>query len=920
MSKNVEFGIILKASGGQAVVADARAAREGLRGIKSEADQATASTDKLSEGIKRVGQFGIAYLGVTQITSYGREILNTAVAQDRFNATLAVATGDARNAGAEYIYLENLSRRLGLEIQSTAATYASWTAASRGTSLEGERSRAVFASVSNVVARMNLNADQSGGVFLALTQMMSKGVVSAEEFRQQLGERLPIATTAGARAMGVTTGAFVELLNSGKLISEDFLPKFARALDELSGGSGPVDNLQASLNRLDSDFTKIRQNLGQQVPIKFVVDGADMVLSNANAVSASITGVIVAATAYGTIKMGSWALEAVVGIQAKSSALAVERAATLAAAQAEVERTAIQLASARSNTMLAGGTATLTAATNAHTAALARQATAQAAMTASTGIARGAMMLMGGPIGAITLALGVGAAAWSFWGSSAKDAAKEADAALAAAKQRAIDLGISEKQAIEEDLAKARAERDRLRNVGAPTAKIKAADDTAWKLAAELELIAKREKNQAEAQIDSTAWNKLHQTKSARQTQELAELNAAYLKQVDVQTASQEQMLRLAAEYEAKKSEILKKYKKDADPNDTAVSAIEADAWKKQMEVLKVSAAQIKVYELAVNGATKVQIDSAQAAADQIDRIDAETRSREGLIKAAERQASLQSSLSSERAGLAEVNGQNVLSDPNLEGDARIEAERVIAQASEDAKYQVQTDAIARETEALLRRGELTEGMVATQARRMEVLAETHEQRKLAISMRYMTSEEQFRAMSWKQQVSVVASEMENMTKVGATKSRAMFELNKLASKANVVVSGVQAAQDSYKFGAVWGGPFGGAAMAALSVANTAAQLAAINSATFGGGSSTPASVGASGGIPSQMTQTAQPVSSADSGTQQASVPALSLSFTVQALDPSAITDETYRKIADSLAPVIQQTFGRNAQVAPVMI
>ncbi len=926
-NNNVEFGIILKSSGGQTVVADARAAQEGLSGIKSEADKATASTDKLSEGIKTVGQYAVAYLGVSQFANYGRAVIDAQVAQDKFNATMAVATGSASAAAAEYEYVRQMSNRLGLEVTSTADAYASFIAASRGTSLEGEKARAVFESVSNVSARMSLTVEQNQGVFLALSQMMSKGVVSAEEFRQQLGERLPIATTAGAKALGVTTAEFVNLLNSGKLMSEDFLPKFAVALNQMSGGSGPVDSLQASLNRLSNSFTTLRQEIAQQTPIKFVVDGANEVISNTHAVTSALTGVTVSATVYGSLRIGTMAMDAVVGMRAKSAALIEERAATLAAAQADMAQAEAAMVSARVNNSLGTAHGQVAAAATAHAAATARLEAAQAASAVSTGIARSALAMVGGPIGAITLLLGAGATAWAFWGNSAKDAASQAADAVAKARQHAMDMGLAEKDVLETERKKAIAERDRLKATGASTAQIKAQDDIAWEMKAAIETIAIRERNQSQqAKGDNEAWTKLTQTKAQQREAEIGNLNAEYLRKVDVQRMGQAEMLKLAEEYRVGLAKIDDKYKTKpaagANKNQSAVDGLEGDAFKKQMEAMGVSAAQIKVYELAMNGATTAQIASAQAAAEQIDKIEAEKRAREGLLKATEQQLKLESSLNSERAGLEAVKAEVQLANPRLQGDARVEAERAMAQASEDAKYQLQIEAMARENEQMTQRGQLTEQTAAIQAQRMETLTEQHEQRKLLIKQKYMTAEQQFDAMTWSQKVGTVASNMEKMTQVSATKSRAMFEINKTAARATALVKGYEAWTSAYAHGAVWGGAFGGWTERLIAEADTAATLSAINSAQFGGGGATAASVGAGGGIPSQMPQTSTPVSmSGGSSSQQAAaVPNVTIQFTLQALEPNSITDETRRKIADSFAPVIQQAFNRNGQVAQVMV
>ena len=70
---------------------------------------------------------------------------------------------------------------------------------------------------------------------MALEQMASKGKVSMEELRRQLGDALPGALEIAARSMGMTTAAFNDAVSKGEIMSADFLPKFSRAVREELG-------------------------------------------------------------------------------------------------------------------------------------------------------------------------------------------------------------------------------------------------------------------------------------------------------------------------------------------------------------------------------------------------------------------------------------------------------------------------------------------------------------------------------------------------------------------------------------------------------------------------------------------------------------------------------------------------------------
>jgi len=117
-----------------------------------------------------------------------------------------------------------------------------------------------------------------------------------------------------------------------------------------------------------------------------------------------------------------------------------------------------------------------------------------------------------------------------------------------------------------------------------------------------------------------------------------------------------------------------------------------------------------------------------------------------------------------------------------------------------------------------------------------EQMAAEHEKRMLDIRKKGLTDQEKWNALSYKDQAKTVSSELMSMTGAAATENRKMFEINKAASLANAVIKGYESAVNAYSFGTKIGGPPVGAAMAALSVAATGAQISAIRSQTFGGG------------------------------------------------------------------------------------
>ena len=170
-------------------------------------------------------------------------------------------------------------------------------------------------------------------------------------------------------------------------------------------------------------------------------------------------------------------------------------------------------------------------------------------------------------------------------------------------------------------------------------------------------------------------------------------------------------------------------------------------------------------------------------------------------------------------------------------------AERAVAQASEDARYKVQVDALIRDTELMASRGELTEAIAATQAQRREVMEETHQARMAGIQKKYLTAQQQFEKKSTIQQIGAIAGILAQATAAGAARNRTMFEINKVAGVANAIVSTYEGATRALSLGP-WGIP-----LAAVITAAGLANVAAINATQFGGGM--PSGGGAGSGIPS---------------------------------------------------------------------
>ncbi|WP_047244127.1 tape measure protein [Chromobacterium subtsugae] len=227
--------------------------RDAKRGAKALEDAAGSAGMLARAGAAIAGGFALSAVkdGVVSVAA----ALNQAqIASERLQKSLFYANGgDVRAIASDIEWLRRQASGLGLDFAQASASYAQFAGAVKGTPL-APYARQVFDSLSTAASAFGLSAETAQGAMLALVQMSAKGVVSAEEFRGQLAEHLPVATQAAARALGVTTGEFSKMLESGQLLAADFLPKFAAELKRMSADAAAFggETQKASANFVNS--------------------------------------------------------------------------------------------------------------------------------------------------------------------------------------------------------------------------------------------------------------------------------------------------------------------------------------------------------------------------------------------------------------------------------------------------------------------------------------------------------------------------------------------------------------------------------------------------------------------------------------------------------------------------------------------
>jgi len=237
---------------------------------------------KLADSVKR--SFGQALNNVkTAIGLIGRaigilsfgELIGQVIALNNefigLTNTLKAVESNSGNVGRQINFIRNEADRLGLPIASLGKQFSQLNAAATGTTLEGEGVRDIFSAISETSRVLQLSTDDTAGALRAIQQVISKGVVQSEELRGQLGERLPGAFNIASRAMGLTTKELEDLIKTGNLMADDFLPKFAKEIRKTFGKALPdaTKTAAAEMARLKNTFTIISQEVSTRLDPAF---------------------------------------------------------------------------------------------------------------------------------------------------------------------------------------------------------------------------------------------------------------------------------------------------------------------------------------------------------------------------------------------------------------------------------------------------------------------------------------------------------------------------------------------------------------------------------------------------------------------------------------------------------------------------
>lgn len=244
---------------------------DAIRQFYGETRTSLSFTQRLrGEVLSLVAAYGGFYAVIDLVRNVRDAFQTLEAATNRLNV---VFNGDDLAVTNELDFLRRNAERLGIEFGALAQEYTKFAVATQGTNLEGAETRRIFISVAEAARVNNLTLDQLQGTFVALTQIVSKGSVSMEELRQQLGDRLPGAIQIMAAGLNVGTEELIKMIEQGQ-VSSDALSNFATELDRRFSDQLPaaLETTNAALGRFQNALFQTFLRIGEGGAIKGFTD------------------------------------------------------------------------------------------------------------------------------------------------------------------------------------------------------------------------------------------------------------------------------------------------------------------------------------------------------------------------------------------------------------------------------------------------------------------------------------------------------------------------------------------------------------------------------------------------------------------------------------------------------------------------
>lgn len=277
-----------------------------------------------------------ASLGLFRVMSQMKDV---AIGMSVARATLKNVSNGIDEYNSNLEFTKRLSTEYHQDLITLTDSFSRFHAAAMGTNFSLEQQKDMYEGLVQAATYFHMSSERTENMLIAVEQMMSKGKVTAEELRRQLGNNLPGAYAKMAQAAiqtgyaGVKSFAdFEKAMKAGK-IGVDLLTKFVENLKKETEGFDP-NSLVLKMNDLKNAFIKFTESSNFEEWFTKVIDKSikalewfeknfKAVMTTIITIASTVIGVKLVKIISSLIKWGEVAVKSFIkGVKAVGTALA----------------------------------------------------------------------------------------------------------------------------------------------------------------------------------------------------------------------------------------------------------------------------------------------------------------------------------------------------------------------------------------------------------------------------------------------------------------------------------------------------------------------------------------------------------------------------------------------------------------------
>jgi tape measure domain-containing protein len=191
--------------------------------------------------------------------------LELAARTQELHRAFTAIDGSGQAASATMGNLFGIAQRLGVSVTTLYEDFRRFDAAAKSTTFSTEQTARVFEQTVAGLRALGSSPRQVEQALLALEQIMTKGRLSAEEYRRQLGNAVPNALNFMAQQFNASTAVMDQMIKSGLIPAEAAVVAFSKSMEQVAKAAGPLDDLRKSFVSLKNEIVAWGTAFGEVV-------------------------------------------------------------------------------------------------------------------------------------------------------------------------------------------------------------------------------------------------------------------------------------------------------------------------------------------------------------------------------------------------------------------------------------------------------------------------------------------------------------------------------------------------------------------------------------------------------------------------------------------------------------------------------